>query len=768
MKDSDPDPVVPSKTKLEMSLQDKKEAFVTLATNDTYSLGCLVLGNSLRRVKTTRQLVVMVSVGVSNPMRSQLAQVFDVIQEVDVLDSNDPINLSLLGRPDLNVTFTKLHCWRLTQFDKAVFLDADTLVLQNVDELFDREELSAAPDAGWPDCFNSGVFVFKPSLETYQSLLEFATSQGSFDGGDQGLLNMYFKNWATEDISKHLPFIYNVVSQAFYSYLPAFTQFKDRVKIVHFIGAVKPWHHTFDTSTRTVQPLPGTGHSQEFLQVWWNIFMDMVQPNLDPSLALFAPWPPPVRDEPEHSNGDSASHENVEHKPPVVEETIPVVFPYKPPDVGNLFYEVDKDDSECNGTEKILEEEKIVEMTVIPRSYSELESHYAEEPISHINPSKPPPGTFSAPWITEGWEKGMKGPDPKPPDFTVTHKIEESKSEALKTNSEPESKENSINETEKYTSSSPTNNEEENSSIGLAGELATMTVHGAPSPATPLSDAQRKLNWERGQIDYLGQDSFENIQKKIDETLNTSEPAPTPVTMASPFTPKSATNSKPRPEATSEIKPEVSSTAAEELPPPIKQPVKKEAPQVKPTVPAPQAKSAAPAPQPKPVAPAPQAKSVAPAPLAKPAAPAPQSKFVAPTPQVKPVAPAPQAKPVAPAPQPKPAAPAPQPKPSAPVTQPKPSVSATQPKSVPATQPKSVPATQPTAQPKVTPVRPLVRPQTTSTAQSNVGATAASRAPAPSVQSRFGATTGTARPAAPTQPATKTTGLNIQTSSKKK
>lgn len=43
-------------------------------------------------------------------------------------------------------------------------------------------------------------------------------------GGDQGLLNMYFNTWATDDISKHLPFIYNVVSQAFYSYLPAFTQ----------------------------------------------------------------------------------------------------------------------------------------------------------------------------------------------------------------------------------------------------------------------------------------------------------------------------------------------------------------------------------------------------------------------------------------------------------------------------------------------------------------------------------------------------------------
>ena len=43
-------------------------------------------------------------------------------------------------------------------------------------------------------------------------------------GGDQGLLNMYFSDWAHTDITKHLPFIYNVVSQAFYSYLPAFKQ----------------------------------------------------------------------------------------------------------------------------------------------------------------------------------------------------------------------------------------------------------------------------------------------------------------------------------------------------------------------------------------------------------------------------------------------------------------------------------------------------------------------------------------------------------------
>ena len=64
-------------------------------------------------------------------------------------------------------------------------MDADTLVVSNIDELFEREELSATSDIGWPDCFNSGVFVFKPSVETFQGLVKMAETEGSFDGGDQ-------------------------------------------------------------------------------------------------------------------------------------------------------------------------------------------------------------------------------------------------------------------------------------------------------------------------------------------------------------------------------------------------------------------------------------------------------------------------------------------------------------------------------------------------------------------------------------------------------
>ncbi|VDN13151.1 unnamed protein product [Dibothriocephalus latus] len=161
------------------------EAFVTLATTDEYACGALVLAHSLKRVGTTKQLVCMVTRSVNEALKSILAEVFDHVELVDVLDSKDELNLALLSRPDLGVTFTKLHCWRLTQYSKAVFLDADTLVIQNIDDLFEREEFSAAPDPGWPDCFNTGVFVFTPNLEQYRKLLQFALEHGSFDGGDQ-------------------------------------------------------------------------------------------------------------------------------------------------------------------------------------------------------------------------------------------------------------------------------------------------------------------------------------------------------------------------------------------------------------------------------------------------------------------------------------------------------------------------------------------------------------------------------------------------------
>ena len=151
--------------------------------------------------------------------------------------------------------------------------------------MFEREELTAAADVGWPDIFNSGVFVFKPSVETFGKLIQFADSVGSFDGGDQGLLNQFFSDWSTGDSSRRLPFLYNTASTATYSYLPAFKHFNKNVKIIHFIGETKPWMQQINSSTRQVQAPSGFGHLQDFLQLWWDLFVDQVHPALSEDMV---------------------------------------------------------------------------------------------------------------------------------------------------------------------------------------------------------------------------------------------------------------------------------------------------------------------------------------------------------------------------------------------------------------------------------------------------------------------------------------------------
>ncbi|XP_028256164.1 glycogenin-1-like [Parambassis ranga] len=309
-------------TMLGMSKMSAGEAFVTLATTDPYCMGATVVAKSLRRHGTTRQIVVMVTPNISEQSRVSLEKVFDEVITVDVMDSEDRLHLALLGRPELGTTFTKIHCWTLTQYSKCVFLDADTLVLCNVDELFERDELSAAPDPGWPDCFNSGVFVFRPSLQTHKKLVNLALQHGSFDRGDQGLLNSFFSSWPVEDIAKHLPFVYNLSANSVYTYLPAFKQFGHNAKIVHFLGPVKPWSsQRLDTMeefvsqwwkeyhSHTVLPAPMTQLSQDWDKP------EQIQENLGHSNSLLAHFSPPSQKLPSRSEPQS----HADYSAPLVE-----------------------------------------------------------------------------------------------------------------------------------------------------------------------------------------------------------------------------------------------------------------------------------------------------------------------------------------------------------------------------------------------------------------------------------------------------------------
>ena len=113
----------------------------------------------------------------------------------------------------MNTVLTKLHIFRLTQYKKLIYLDADVLPIRPMSHLFTLPyEFSAVPDVGWPDIFNSGVLVVAPGDEKFNDLSKLLETKGSWDGGDQGLLN----EWRGSNWNK-LSFTYNTTPTAAYT-----------------------------------------------------------------------------------------------------------------------------------------------------------------------------------------------------------------------------------------------------------------------------------------------------------------------------------------------------------------------------------------------------------------------------------------------------------------------------------------------------------------------------------------------------------------------
>lgn len=170
-----------------------------------------------------------------------------------------------MNRADLHSAFTKIALWKQTQFRKIVYIDSDVVAYRAPDELFDiPHPFSAAPDIGWPDLFNTGVMVLTPNLGDYYAMIAMAERNVSFDGADQGLINMHFKN-----NYNRISFTYNVTPSGHYQYVPAYRHFKSGISMVHFIGPEKPWFKGRPASSGS-----GSGGSpyDEMTSKWWNVY----------------------------------------------------------------------------------------------------------------------------------------------------------------------------------------------------------------------------------------------------------------------------------------------------------------------------------------------------------------------------------------------------------------------------------------------------------------------------------------------------------------
>ncbi|TFY72792.1 hypothetical protein EVG20_g204 [Dentipellis fragilis] len=258
-------------------------AFVTLLTSDAYLPGALTLAAALRDVHPspptppevdfqTVCLVTPESVDVSSI--KLLRRAFNLVIGVEIIEEDNARGLQLLGRPDLHSVLTKLHVFRLIQFSKIIFLDADILPTRPLSHLFSLPHpFAAVPDVGWPDIFNSGMMVLTPGQREFDQLLDLAKTKGSWDGGDQGLLN----EWRGNDWHR-LSFTYNTTPTAAYTYAPAFERFGSQISAIHFIGPNKPWNSipwrapaSTETQENTSDPLQAY-HYGALVDRWYAVY----------------------------------------------------------------------------------------------------------------------------------------------------------------------------------------------------------------------------------------------------------------------------------------------------------------------------------------------------------------------------------------------------------------------------------------------------------------------------------------------------------------
>jgi len=119
-----------------------KNAYVMLMFGgDSYLEGIKTLAYSLIKTGTKNDIICMVTHDVSQNARNKMKKLGIKVIEVPYLKfKSKPLKSQKQADryPWMNVSYTKLNCLNLTQYKKILFLDADMIVMKNIDHLFKR------------------------------------------------------------------------------------------------------------------------------------------------------------------------------------------------------------------------------------------------------------------------------------------------------------------------------------------------------------------------------------------------------------------------------------------------------------------------------------------------------------------------------------------------------------------------------------------------------------------------------------------------------
>jgi alpha-N-acetylglucosamine transferase len=273
-------------------------AWVTLLTQPDYLVGVKTLHRSLKKSGSRWPLVVMVTDAINQSTREALQADGCVIHPVVPLMPRNDL-AQHYASAQFGEVWSKLRVWELTGCERVVFLDADMLVLRNMDELFTLDlgdyalaachacrcnpnQIASYPASWQPEhChytwqerqqpvpanldlyLNGGFLVLKPDEAVFRQLQEKVTAIDDlrrYPFSEQDLLNEVFAGrWLP------LPYIYNALKTLPFQHPQMWHA--DEVKNLHYILA-KPWKRDL------YQPEMERDRYYALDKLWWQMAED--------------------------------------------------------------------------------------------------------------------------------------------------------------------------------------------------------------------------------------------------------------------------------------------------------------------------------------------------------------------------------------------------------------------------------------------------------------------------------------------------------------
>jgi alpha-N-acetylglucosamine transferase len=192
-----------SKIQLPFTNRTVRLAVVSAVYDDNYIEGVEVLGYSLKRINIQADLILFY---ISNRLnQSTLDRCRKVGWYLWSVERINPPRFAIIY-PRFRDQYTKLRIWSMIDYDRVLYLDADTVVIRDINELLmgtifenNQDGLLGAVEDVWqgqigPN-FNAGVLLIRPNETIFNDMLVKMHNMAAYGSywAEQAFLNWYFK-----------------------------------------------------------------------------------------------------------------------------------------------------------------------------------------------------------------------------------------------------------------------------------------------------------------------------------------------------------------------------------------------------------------------------------------------------------------------------------------------------------------------------------------------------------------------------------------------